>query len=158
MAGPGGNTGPAWGTAAGIASDALRDARARRVALGAAMARAEQSLAAPCASPQWRSEVRASLVHLRLAIDSHVAEVESETGLLGELRQVAPRLSGPIDQVAAEHQTLCRAADAALDASEEATIDEVRARVLNLLLALARHRQRGADLVYEAFNVDIGGQ
>jgi hypothetical protein len=32
-----------------------------------------------------------------------------------------------------------------------------RADLTTLLVALARHRQRGADLVYEAYDVDIGG-
>ena len=33
----------------------------------------------------------------------------------------------------------------------------MRAELTALLVALARHRQRGADLVYEAYAVDIGG-
>jgi hypothetical protein len=40
--------------------------------------------------------------------------------------------------------------------SEDA-VDAIRAEVLELLLAVSRHRQRGADLVYEGYNVDIGG-
>jgi len=37
-------------------------------------------------------------------------------------------------------------------------LDEVRDRGTKLLTALVRHRQRGADLVYEGYSVDIGGQ
>jgi len=39
----------------------------------------------------------------------------------------------------------------------DAWADEIRAELTTLLVALARHRQRGADLVYEAYDVDLGG-
>ena len=35
---------------------------------------------------------------------------------------------------------------------------EVRNQALDLMTALMRHRQRGADLIYEAYQVDIGAQ
>jgi hypothetical protein len=33
----------------------------------------------------------------------------------------------------------------------------VRERATALLVAVARHRQRGADLIYEAYAADLGG-
>ena len=36
-------------------------------------------------------------------------------------------------------------------------VERLRSVLTSLLVALARHRQRGADLVYEAYAVDIGG-
>ena len=36
-----------------------------------------------------------------------------------------------------------------------AQIQDVREHALGLLQAIARHRQRGADLIYEAYSVDI---
>jgi len=41
--------------------------------------------------------------------------------------------------------------------AEEEWVDAQRDRLLALLGSLVRHRQRGADLVYEAYAVDIGG-
>ncbi len=35
--------------------------------------------------------------------------------------------------------------------------EELRVELTALLAALARHRQRGADLIYEAYAVDLGG-
>ena len=35
--------------------------------------------------------------------------------------------------------------------------EDLRVELTALLAALARHRQRGADLVYEAYAVDLGG-
>jgi hypothetical protein len=37
-------------------------------------------------------------------------------------------------------------------------LDEVRERGTTLIAALVRHRQRGSDLMYEGYSVDIGGQ
>ena len=36
-------------------------------------------------------------------------------------------------------------------------VQDVREEALGLLQAIARHRQRGADLIYEAYSVDIEG-
>ncbi len=37
-------------------------------------------------------------------------------------------------------------------------VDELRHRAAGLLRQLARHRQRGADLLYQAYVTDIGGE
>jgi hypothetical protein len=37
-------------------------------------------------------------------------------------------------------------------------VDAVRDLGMALLASLVRHRQRGSDLVYEAYAVDIGGE
>jgi len=37
-------------------------------------------------------------------------------------------------------------------------VDAIRAHGTALLARLARHRQRGADLIHEAYEVDIGGE
>jgi hypothetical protein len=37
-------------------------------------------------------------------------------------------------------------------------LDEVRERGTTLIAALVRHRQRGSDLMYEGYSVDMGGQ
>ena len=39
-----------------------------------------------------------------------------------------------------------------------ADVDEVRDGGTALIAALVRHRQRGSDLMYEGYTVDIGGQ
>jgi hypothetical protein len=37
-------------------------------------------------------------------------------------------------------------------------VEAVRELAIALLAKLSRHRQRGADLVYEAYQTDIGGE
>jgi len=41
--------------------------------------------------------------------------------------------------------------------SEAWPVDRVRDDLQRLIGGLVRHRQKGADLVWEAYNVDIGG-
>jgi hypothetical protein len=43
------------------------------------------------------------------------------------------------------------------EAEQDAFVDGLRSQLTEMLYALARHRQRGADLVYEAYDVDLGG-
>lgn len=153
-----GEPGPPSEAAGREPGPALHGARLRRVALGEAMGRTELALTVPSASPSWRDGVIDALHHVRVALAEHVDEVEGAEGLLVELRQADPRLVSKVDQLEREHPQLVRAVDAALRSVEAEPVEEARSTVLDLLLALSRHRQRGADLVYEAYNVDIGAQ
>lgn len=139
-------------------TDALTGARRRRVALLEAIGRTEAALAAPTGSPTWRQDVVAALDLVRGALDEHITEVEAADGLLPELRRLDARFAHAVAVLEAEHPALCRQLDAALRSAADAPAEEVRRRALDVLVALARHRQRGADLVYDAYNVDIGGE
>jgi len=44
-----------------------------------------------------------------------------------------------------------------LDDDHDVFVDTLRADLTEMLCALAHHRQRGADLIYSAYAVDIGG-
>ena len=75
-----------------------------------------------------------------------------------------PRLQRKIDQMKVDHERLEKEVDAlrlAVSLVDDGEVaDEapaVRNRAIELLGQLTRHRQRGADLIYEAYHVDIGG-
>lgn len=139
-------------------SEALIAATARRIDLKSAVSRVEIVAASPAARPGWRDGLVRELDELRIALDQHVEEVEGPAGLLAELSDTTPRLSNKIQRVGAEHPELRRSCAEAIElAKHSEEVDVTRSTVMNLLLAIARHRQRGADLVYEAYNVDIGG-
>ena len=44
-----------------------------------------------------------------------------------------------------------------LEARRDEYVDALRADLTEMLCALAHHRQRGADLIFAAYDVDIGG-
>lgn len=139
-------------------SDALQAAAARRVELKGAVSAAEVAAARPFARPDWQSNVLAALDDLRIALSAHVEEVEADDGLLAELTTQAPRLVNQINRVRDEHPVLCGQLDATIasvKANEES--DKLRSEIVDLLMAIVRHRQKGADLVYEGYDVDIGG-
>ena len=139
-------------------SHALQAARERRIELKAAISQVEIIAASPSARPSWRDDLQRTLEDLRIALDQHVEEVEGEDGLLTELSKTVPRLQNKITKVRNEHPGLTRmTADAISSAKNSRDIEETRAAVIDVLMALVRHRQKGADLVYEGYNVDIGG-
>lgn len=81
-------------------------------------------------------------------IAEHLASTEGEHGLYAEIAATDPRLHFAVRRLLREHKQLRRALYKRLSAAEEAAVAEL----------LDRHRQRGNDLVYEAFAVDLGGE
>lgn len=139
-------------------SEALAAATERRVELKDAISAVERAAASPSAMPSWRDYVLRELETLRLALDRHVSEVEGDDGLLAELTTEVPRLAHKIDQVRDEHPGLVRMVDETIILFNESDDTEaIRGSILETLFAIVRHRQRGADLVFDGYNVDIGG-
>ena len=145
-------------TTADEQSEALAAATERRVELKDAISAVERAAASPSAMPSWRDYVLRELETLRLALDRHVSEVEGDDGLLAELTAEVPRLAHKIDQVRDEHPGLVRMVDETIIVFNESDDTEaIRGSILETLFAIVRHRQRGADLVFDGYNVDIGG-
>jgi hypothetical protein len=143
---------------------AVEAARSRRADLHSALVQLEQALAAPAAGrgAEWLTGVFAALVRLREAFDEHVVGTESPDGLFAQVLRSQPRLGHAVDLLTTDHTVIRDAITDALAVVHELSersprAEEVREQLLDLVLALARHRQRGADLVYEAYAVDIGG-
>jgi hypothetical protein len=102
-----------------------------------------------------------TLERLRTVFGVHVEVTESPGGLYEEILEIAPRLANKIARFKREHAGITKAIHAALDdlPPEGATASpDLRGRLDRLHELLARHRRRGADLVYEAYSVDIGGE
>jgi hypothetical protein len=123
------------------------------------MARLETQVARPSATASWRGEVEAALFELGEALDAHISEVEHEDGLLESIVTLAPRLAGLVAEMQGQHDELRAGFDRAMASCsmhDEAEPTLVRRRVTSLLGRLAIHRQLGSELVFEAYNVDIG--
>lgn len=143
---------------------ALEGARNRRHALGDAADLIEDLIARPGSDPRWTMRVADSLQGLTHAFAQHVAEVEHEGGLLPQLRDDAPRLSNAIDGMHREHHEIDDELAAVTRLVQDCggdcgsdLVEAIREAVVNVLRSISLHRQRGADLVYEAYSVDIGG-
>ena len=139
-------------------SQALSAAGEHRVELKEAVSKAERAAASPTAMPSWRDYVLRELEGLRIALDQHVEEVEGTDGLFAELTELSPRLIHKIHAVRDEHPVLCQGVGDAIElANSDAPAAAVRQAVLDVLFLIVRHRQHGADLVFDGYNVDIGG-
>jgi hypothetical protein len=146
---------------ASISEVSLSKIRSRRHDLHQAMERLEFAAAGPSHEPEhWLGSVKAAIVGLKDALDAHVHDVEMPDGLFTEVTGRAPRLAGQVEELENEHLELLHACQRVAEALEEEPVADrakIRRRVISLLGRLTMHRQRGADLVYEAYNVDIGG-
>jgi hypothetical protein len=145
---------------------ALGEARKRRQTLHDALVHLEMAISSPAAGriPDWSAQVTKDLIGVRDAFDQHIEATEKPDGLYDEIMQRAPRLAHTVDRLREEHppiaasiaETLARMeADDVL--RDTWPVDRARDDLQRLIGGLVRHRQKGADLVWEAYNVDIGG-
>ncbi|GAA2001780.1 hypothetical protein [Catenulispora subtropica] len=94
----------------------------------------------------------APAVPLSTAIAEHLAATEGEYGLYAEIVAADPRLTFAVDSLIREHAELRSAMNR--DLSENLSDSQLA----DLTRRLDRHCQRGNDLVYEAYVVDLGGE
>ena len=146
-----------------MVNDPIAGAARHRTALAKAMQKVERVAARASSSADWNDALTASLKELEVALHGHINEVEGPSGLLDEIVDKAPRLQRDAEETIAHHGTLsntvARLLDMITSAREFGTppVSDVRAAIVELLNELTRHRQKGADLIYEAYAVDIGG-
>lgn len=138
--------------------------RQHRAELRESMGALEQALASPTPGgrARWVQRVHVALVELFADLGEHIDITEGPDGLYGELLQAAPRLSDPVARLTHEHTVIKDLLETLLTHAAAPEVDDEVERVRDLGTALlgrlVRHRQRGADLVWEAYEVDIGGE
>ncbi|MFF5208657.1 hemerythrin domain-containing protein [Streptosporangium sp. NPDC000396] len=152
-----------------MSEDALRPPkelstlRERRVHLRRACHGLEIALAAPLTgrAGDWARQVAPAVARTREAFAAHISITEGPDGLFDEVRTAAPRLDGMLRQLHREHDDISArlaAAEEELRSPEEVDLERLRERLTTVLAVLSRHRQRGADLLYQAYEIDIGGE
>ena len=113
--------------------------------------------------PEWTKGVVLRLEGLAHAIEEHVEITERPEGLYDEISTKAPHLATKIDRLREEHPVLRDRTQVLLTKLQTTAIgpawplDEARDDLQRLLGQIVRHRQLGSDLVWEAYNLDIGG-
>lgn len=127
----------------------------RRQDLYSVMQRLEAALARPSGLADWRVTIEDVLGSLAEELAVHTAEVEASDGLFVEIADRAPHLQAGIETLRQEHRDLETACRRALSMAADWSSEKLRRRVNDLLARLAIHRQEGAEILYDAFNVDI---
>lgn len=148
-------------------SNEITSIRSRREALLQAIVGLEDALAAPLGDGvKWRLRVAMAIDHSVARLDEHIKQTEGPGNILDEIRQAAPRLDRRVTQMMVDHERLEKAAHALqVVVAELAEVEgdelldmaiELRNGAVEMLGQMTRHRQRGADLIYEAYQVDLG--
>jgi hypothetical protein len=146
-------------------SDPVLDAvRTRRISLRASMGNVEIALAAPATGRTvvWNEGVRSAVQDLQSCMHEHVQATEGPAGFHREILTAAPRLAHAVAVSVREHAVIVQLiADVLARGQETRTqkdTDTIRELGTNLLARISRHRQRGADMIYEAYESDLGGE
>jgi len=135
----------------------------RRAELRETLSYLEHCLAAPASgrSVVWGEAVHDALATVAADFAAHVEVTEGPGGLHEAILAGDLRLTNAVTELTAEHASIARGiAQLVADSAPpvvEADVDDLRDRGVRLLSQISRHRQRGADLIYEAFQADIGG-
>jgi hypothetical protein len=142
--------------------DAFERSRAHRRGVRTASLELEEAIARPAGqdASKWSAATAVRCQTLIEAFRYHVEQSEGPGGLLPEIVATAPRLARAVDQVKQEHRNLLvemGRLHAAAGSGGLGDVEAVRRKALDLLQALAAHRQRGSDLIYEAYLVDVEG-
>ena len=145
---------------------ALSEAKQRRATLHDALVHLEIAISSPAAGriPEWTDLVAKEMVGVRDAFEQHVLVTEKPGGLYEEIIMRAPRLDGTVRRLKDEHPEIAERVSVMVERLDKAEIgspawplDDARDDLQRFIGTVIRHRQKGADLVWEAYNVDIGG-
>jgi hypothetical protein len=139
----------------------LSEVRIRRDRLYDAVLSLERAIAAPAGdhAPRWAATLAAPVDNLREVLEAHVAQTEGGDGLFEQMRDDAPHLLNAVERLRDEHTPLLvgvqQLADLLPGVNAEPQVDAVRAAALDLVRRILEHRHRGAELLYDAYSVDV---
>lgn len=110
-------------------------------------------------APGWAARASIAALDLRAVLREHVAETEAEGSFYDDISRNFPNLAHQAARLQAEHGPLRDAANELVETlstvRDDAGVDRARGQALDLLKALLMHRHRGAEIVFDAYNVDV---
>ena len=98
---------------------------------------------------------------LRASLTEPSQRGESAGGLISQLKSESPKYVKRVERLQQEFNEMLRRCDATLehlesqDASEVTDFSDIRQRVSWLLASLKHHQGREADLIYEAYGLNL---
>ena len=117
----------------------------------------------PSREQLWMTKVAAATVVLREAMQRQQDEFRSNDGILQQIAHDAPRLANQVEQLRDLHNEALtnldrlRARTQAYKSSTSTNVDDVRRELADVLAIIRRLQANEADLIYEAYQMDIGG-
>jgi hypothetical protein len=136
----------------------LEPIRARKDALQEAAVALEACLAEPSTTAQWRDGVRTALDRAQQVLEQHLADTGGPAGLPAAVMESSPRLSGPAQRLASEHDDLLRyqQAVAGIVADADVAPEHVRDAAAELAELMLRHVHHAQDLLVDAVEEELG--
>ena len=147
-----------------LTDTSLQTVRAHRAELRESIGALEQALAGPTPGrvAAWAERVHVALVELSGDLREHVALTAGPQGLHHEVLATAPRLAGAVRRLVDEHDAITDLVERMMSGVSVPLDDDgvaaTRGLGVRLLGRLVQHRQGGADMIYEAYQTDIGGE
>lgn len=143
--------------------DAVAQVRADRDKTLVAMHALERALAAaaPGRQQEWADNVLTALEKLETTLEEQTGNGDRSDSLLSDIEQLDPRFSYRVSQLRQQLEDIRRTAASLrmqLRQPSETPPDyaDIRQRLAWLLTALRHHRAREIDLMFEAYNLDLG--
>jgi hypothetical protein len=138
--------------------DHLGDVRHRRARLLAGIRALDQAVT-EVGRADWRAATSACTAQLAELFTEHVQATEGPDGVYSEVLRTAAWLSPRVESLQREHTLIAaHLSRLSVEVANSSSVDDVRRVAAELLARLRRHHQRGADLVYDAFDLDLGGE
>jgi len=147
--------------------ETLETIQAQRAELRDTLAGLQGALATPAAERgfEWAQRARDALRGVREAFSDDAEITEAPGGLFQEVLARAPRLGGKVRSLRGQQGKVSCSIDQETEVlsrlqpnDPEERITEVSRSLLSLVSALMLYRQNEADLIYDAYHVDIGGE
>ncbi|MGX7679728.1 hypothetical protein ACSMXN_12635 [Jatrophihabitans sp. DSM 45814] len=138
--------------------------RRRRITLRAATEHLKQSLAIAAAEPTSNSaaDTRQSAQELQDCLRAHVEATEGLQGFHNDILVAAPRLAHGVETLVREHAQMAIMASDVVSSCDKGSavenVDSTHVLGTQLVAAIDRHLQHGSDLIYEAFEAELGGE
>ncbi len=138
----------------------LRSDHARVLAAIEALERAARA-PSPRRRVEWLTNVRVALSQFHKATDREGQHESAPTGVLEVIRDSEPRLAAEVDHVEQAYRQLSQNIGKLAQSLEQADPEQidvaaVRREISQLLAEYHQLQAREVDLVYDAYNTDIG--
>ena len=121
----------------------------------------ERAMAEPAGDDAiaWAANTAAAVEAMRHVLDDHIQETEAPGSFYDDVIEHSPHLVNAAHRLQAEHPPLAASVNAlALElktVTDDESVEITRQAAVELIKALLLHRHRGAELVYDAYNVDV---
>jgi diacylglycerol O-acyltransferase len=121
----------------------------------------ERAIATPAGdhAAAWAADIVSATRAMSRVLADHIAETEAPGSFYDDVLEHTPNLLPAADRLKAEHPKLAEAveqlASEAAEVNDDDAVEATREAALEVIKALLEHRHRGAELVYDAYNVDV---